>query len=624
MSSLGSRLSGFFSLGADINKQKDENGETREGVISDLAPELKLSISDEELILKKKSWEKSWNDYYRTNLQQRQQDNEDYWKGKPFDLEQQVKGKKQRPLSDNLIFEALETFLPVATKQNPEPVVNSDNTEEGIALSKTTEKMLVYLSDILKLKLKLKQVTRFWALYFTGVMKIAWSEQIDEIVLKPIRPQKLILDKDAIIEEGVYTGKYIGEHRKETAKTLVTRFPSKSSFIKGLVKGKMDTKIGYIEWWTDDMLFWTLGDKVLDKIKNPHWNYDEEITRDLQEYQEMTTEEEGETEVERIPGNNHFPHPMKPYAFLSVFNLGQHPHDETSLIEQNLPQQDIINKRQKQIDKNVDNINNGWVVSLRRAGLSKEEASRVVSALQQGGVVAIPDGSPTEAIQKISGNSLPADVFNSMQDARNELRGIFGTTGLTSQGVQQEKTVRGKIISRGSDSSRIGGGVAEYLEQFTDYVYNWMVQMMYVYYTEEHSAAIIGNDGAREFISLKTEDFDRKLTVSVKEGSLIPKDSLTQRNEAIDLWSAGAIDAQTLFERLEFPNPRETAEKLLAWKQGQLAQETAAKVVQEETRTEGQAQVRGAAAPSPAEGGPLPPVEQTEQAVIGQTPISPI
>ena len=90
--------------------------------------------------------------------------------------------------------------------------------------------------------------------------------------------------------------------------------------------------------------------------------------------------------------------------------------------------------------------------------------------------------------------------------------------------------------------------------------------MMYVYYDEDHSASVLGDEGAREMITIRNTDLNRKLTVSVKEGSLIPTDALSRRNEAVELWSAGALDPITLFERLEFPNPREAAEKLIKFR----------------------------------------------------------
>ena len=39
---------------------------------------------------------------------------------------------------------------------------------------------------------------------------------------------------------------------------------------------------------------------------------------------------------------------------------------------------------------------------------------------------------------------------------------------LTSQGVAEQDTVRGKIMVNQADSSRIGGGITEYIEQLAD------------------------------------------------------------------------------------------------------------------------------------------------------------
>ena len=577
-------IKAYFGLGANVNKVKDKlENEHQEGVISDLLPKLKVNTTDIELIMSKKKWESKWKDYNNAGFKERQERSEKYWKGLPAKIDTttdilNLTNSKDKPQSDNLIFQALETFLPVATKSRPDPMVFSDNTEEGIQLSSSVQKTLIYLADTLKLRLKIKQVTRYWALYFLGVMKVSWSEKNNEISLCPIRTTKLILDPTATVEEGEYTGEYIGEPKEETAETVSIKFPSKAEKIKKLVEGKMSTELRYIEWWTNEMVFWTLGDIVLDKIKNPHWNYNTTQPAVNEAGEPIVTEEFDEEtgdnilvdKVEETQGNNHLKNPKMPYMFLSVFNLGKRPHDDTSLIEQNIAQQDIINKRQTQIDKNVDNMNGGWIVSLQDAGLTKEQASIVDKELRKGGTVAIPSGDASKAITKITGNSLPADVYNSQQDARNELRGIFGTTSLSSQGVAQEQTVRGKLIARQSDSSRIGGGVTEYIEEFADAIYNYMVQMMFVYYDEEHSASIIGTDGSKEFITLKSEEFVRELSVSVKEGSLIPKDSLTKANQALELWGASALDPVTLYEMLDFPNPKEAAEKLQAWQQGQL------------------------------------------------------
>ena len=86
-----------------------------------------------------------------------------------------------------------------------------------------------------------------------------------------------------------------------------------------------------------------------------------------------------------------------------------------------------------------------------------------------------------------------------------------------------------------------------------------------VYYDEPHMASILGSENTFETVEIQNSDLNRKLTVSVKEGSMIPKDPLTQANQAIDLFQAGALDPITLHERLDDPNPRETVKKLVTF-----------------------------------------------------------
>lgn len=55
------------------------------------------------------------------------------------------------------------------------------------------------------------------------------------------------------------------------------------------------------------------------------------------------------------------------------------------------------------------------------------------------------------------------------------------------------------------------------------------------------------------------------MSVSVKEGSLIPKDELTRSNQAVDLLAAGQIDPLTAFEMMDLPNPTEILKRLVTW-----------------------------------------------------------
>jgi hypothetical protein len=539
-------LDGYNSLSNGVNTiQGVEN--TPEPV---LLPELELSMTDDELIELKKDWMTEWKKY-EPEVVKAQNENENYWLGKQFT----VPGDK-RPIVDNLIFESLETFLPIATRPKAEPIVEGDNTELGNALADKVRKMIAFRADQLSLNIKMKQVARYWALYMLGCMKVGWSMKENDIICVPVRPQKLILDPCATVDNGDYNGKYIGEILTESAANLIIRFPKKSDWIKNKVMNKMGTNVEYIIWCTNDYVFWTCGDEVLDKTKNPHWNYETEQPGPMDAYGQPTA-------PIKVKGKNHFKSRRIPYVFLSVFNIGKHPHDDTNLIQQNIGLQDLVNKRISQIDKNADSANGGLMVS--GDAFTKEQAKEAGKALREGGAVWVPTGPVGSSVVRDSGQALPSFVYESLVDYRNELRNIFGTRGSTPQGTMGEQTVGGKNIIRGQDSDRIGGGISTYLEEFTDKLFNWFVQLMYVYYDEPHSANVLGQERAHEYITLINSDFICELNVGVKEGSMIPRDPASERGEALELWKNNALDPITLFNKLDFPNPRESAKSLYLW-----------------------------------------------------------
>lgn len=541
-------ITAYIGLGADINKPtgKDGDFDSKQGIVSAKLPELELTMTNEEISNLTQKWEKSWTDYpERATWEKKCDDNEKYWLGQQFDT---PKLDKTRPNVDNMIFESVETYLPLITRRNPEPLVmlgkkEAQNAENQAYVTKV-KGVLGDLADTNKLRLKLKRTARHWAVYMLGANKYGWDLDKDVPMVQVIRAKKLILDPEAIIDEDGYHGKYIGERRKLEAAMILKVIGDTPDSAPGkkVIEDKVGkdtaTEIAFIEWWTPQYMCWTLGKEVLLKKKNPHWNYDTTVTGPsvVDTYGNETPG--APTEVK---GKNHFPVPKIPYEFLIVFSLDDQPMEKTNLINQNLANQDRINKRNKQIDRNADNMNDGMVVSLERSGLTESQAKNVSAALRKGGVIAIPAGSPQDAIYRPASPGLPADVFNDLVDTRNRVRDIFGTRGSTPSGVGQEKTVRGKYVVKDLDTDRIGGGVSEYLEQLADSTYNWWYQLLLVY----------------------DEDFQNpnapKLILSVKEGSLLPQDTTTIANQAVELSTAGKMSTLDLYKKLEYANPEEMA-----------------------------------------------------------------
>jgi len=419
---MASFLQSFLQSVRSTNRAKGDLEEQQEGIIGEPMSTLALDMPDDELLSLKKSWELKWEkSEARKDIERKQIENEKYWLGDHFTPAQ--KASKIRDLVDNLIFESLETALPIYTKQIAEPTVATSKEEAAQEFARKVSDRIVDVADVTRLRLKMKKTVRNWALYFLGVVKFGWSIEKNEMVFQAIRPQQLVLDPDAITDECEYEGGYIGHYRTDTALDLLARFPDKSeAIIEEVGKDKLGTKVRYIEWWTSEYLFWTLKENVLGKAKNPHWNYNEE--EDVPQVDEVgnpVLDEAGVSVTTKklvAEGKNHFSSPKIPFGFLSVFNLGKTPYDDTSPIEQVLPLQDKINKRARQIDKNADNTNSGAVVS--GDAFSKEQAKGVGEALRTGQTVWVPKGNVNNSYKRDIAPALPDFMYQDMVDSRNE------------------------------------------------------------------------------------------------------------------------------------------------------------------------------------------------------------
>lgn len=504
------------------------------------------TLPDEEIIALTNQWKRDYQTYFR-EIEQVQKTSYEYWLGKQTVNTVEDMLDSNRRLVDNRIFNALETFIPVATRADPDPLVTIDPSAGDQQLGDLVRAALVYQADRQKLRMLNKAIIRDWAINKIGVFKVSWDPIEGDIKTEVINPQRMIWDKDGYVREGgIFTGDYTGEQKKLSAETLVKLFPEHKDWIMSKAGGRKGTKLDIVEWWYKGRdYFFTMDDRVLGKFKNHLWNYDG-------------------PEGSAVQGINHLSQPMSPYLFLSVYSTRQAPHDDTSLIQQNLAMQDLVNRRFRQIDKNAEATNNGIVVN---GEFNSEQASLAAEAIRKGGAIRAP-GKVTDvrtAVIRLPAPPLADYIYESLQDVRHEIDNLFGTAGSTPEGVESTQTARGKILINQLDASRVGGGVTEYLEQVDDSLYNFWLQVMYVYYDLPHYASSLGTQGAQQLIQLKNVDFRGKILVTVKEGSLVPKDPLTERNEAMDLWSANAIDPITLYQKLDYPDPMGAAENLLKW-----------------------------------------------------------
>ncbi len=519
-----------------INTTMNKNSDSpygQEGIVGDEIDELELDMSDEELLTLSLGYQEKYAPY-EGKITGRQQQNKTYLQG----TQNQAAGTIGKTAPSNLLFEATAIFVPQALAKNPEPVVWSDNTPEGKDASNDIKTMLQFHADILCLRKKLGVMVWHWSIYFTAVIKHGWDKENNDITSQVRKPKNFVLDSDGFVDEmGDFKGEFIGERIQTTAQELADAFPAHKDYITERVGGKMGTQVIRTEWWNDKYTFTTYEKKVLEKMKNPFFNYDKDDQK----------------------GENHFAQPKMPYTFLSVFSLQDQPHDFTNLIEQNILNQDRINIRDAQIEKNLAHGNNSIILDDKY--FTVETAAEAANAIEKGDPIL---GNP-EGVKRLPANPLPNGILESQEIDKDTLRSIYGTNGLTPQQQKEPPTARGMILNQSHDSSRIGGGIGDALEQVADNVFNWWLQLYYVFYDEAHYAAIMGTGRAVEYVKLTMMGEQRKFVVSVTPDSMQPKDEVAEMNQAISLWEAKALDPISLFKRLNDPDPVKTAGQVALW-----------------------------------------------------------
>lgn len=534
------------------NKVDGGEGGGGEGLDSEKYEALKLNMEDAELLRLRDEWEKRYAPY-ETRIKTIFERNKESYLGKRADG-QWLAGEDN--IASNLQFEAEETFLPAALSKNPEPVVYADNTPEGNALSNAVKTMLAFHADTLVLRRKLTLMVRQWSIYHLGVLKHGWDTEINDVAIENRKIQDFIFDPNGYVDAyGDFIG-YLGERVTVTADKLAEMYPDHKAYIEEVVEKKMGSDVVYTEWWSADnkYTFTTFKEVVLDKHKNQYFRYEEEEIEPVTG--EPMTDEYGETRVNKP--NNHFAMPKKPYTFLSVFSLQEQPHDITGLIEQNIPNQKLITKRTEQIDFNVSSANNSFAFS--EDNFNQETAKQAATARKKGSPILVPQGvALSDAMMPLNGQDLPQAVFADLQNNKDTLRTSWGVQGITSEPHDEDQTATGMVLNNQHDTTRIGGGVGDAIEQVADNVFNWLTQLYAVFYDEKHFAAVMGNAKAVEYVTLSNADFDRQLVISVSPDSLKPKDEITNINLAQALFDKGAIGPKTLLTMVDFPNPDEAA-----------------------------------------------------------------
>lgn len=482
-----------------------------------------------------------------------------HWKGKDvYDYQE------ENLYQDNRIFVSVETTISILNARVPSAdVMPAQDTVVSEQAAKSLSKTLFAHSDKHRTLDIFRIATRNLLLKRIGYLKLRWDPsvgKIGDIVPESIPPEDVIVDMDARWGD---VPRFIAQRVKDkTLEELISMFPDAEQNIlrmgdvnrrdgKGnrvayksqLAKKKNIYEVWFIHqedgeyrssvaWVDEDFQY------VLDKTRNPNWNYDDE---------------------EGFQGNV-LDRPIPPFIPINYLNDGTSFIDQTSMVEQAAPLQRILDRRGFQIMENADQAGGGLVFNTMM--IEKSDIARLVGSPDERIGV---KGSVRDAITRVAPPPLPSYVIEDKYDARKEIDTIFATHEVTRGERSGNKTLGQDQMQRDQNYTRMDD-IARAVERSATLYYRYLTQMMKVYYTEEHYFKYTGEDGQFDYLVMRADLIEDGIDVKVEAGSMQPINKERQLLAVKDLVQYNLIDPLSIYEVMtggSLPNPRKMLERFL-------------------------------------------------------------
>ena len=517
---------------------RDEIGAGEEGV-EEIRQILSLDLDDKELVKIINSRLKDAQTI-KDKIDKINEQNENFYLGNQVDTSKLY--DHQSKIVDNRIFLAVDTIVPILATKKREPIVfPAQRTDESRELALITQDYLSWKWGEQKMNLKLADTIKLFNIHRFAVLKYRFVGGIyNDFKVEVKRPESIIIDNKPD-EEDI---EFIGEYLKDSVKGIIERFYTVDGKVNKVKKDKLlrelgiddsmlDSKVSYIEFWTNEFVVWKINNIILDKAKNPNWLWDEKKF-------------------------NHFNQPQKPYVILTWNNLKKGTYGDTTLLEQAIPIQKNLNKRKRQIADNADQANGTWVFNSKY--IPKKEVVKFTGAPNEH-IVFNGDGTVNDAVGRLFPKDLGQQVFLDQQDDKSEIDNIMGVHATTRGERTSQKTLGEAQLLKQSDYGRLDL-VSQYLDVKMEELYNAFIQMSLVYYDEMKTLKILGAENSQKYIDFTRDNIEEGIEVIVKGEPLLAK--AEEMEKYMLMFQSGLIDPLTMYERLNLPNPKElTMRKLL-------------------------------------------------------------
>jgi len=449
------------------------------------------------------------------------------------------------PYVQNEIFTAEQVVSAYVTAQLPDvEVMPAKDTPESRRLAANVANMLKYHSQEHGLQGIMTNVVLSVVNNYIGLIELEFDPSCGEngdVVPSYVDPSNAIVDKRA--KQGKNPG-FFSFTLQNTAEELIAKFPKAADSIKDKVQDKLQSVITWRKVWVTTYVkgkpqeaFVAYFDNiVLTKNKTPHWIYDEDT--------------EGVT--------NYLPNAQKPIAPFNYINDGTHWIDRYGPLDQTIPLQVMINRIGRQIQKGI--AHSSPVLVFNKKALPKPAADQVTGEPWEKILVDAKDVRTAYGV--IQANQIPPFVVNEIQRLAQSLHEIFGTPPQLRGESNNDQTATQDLMARNQAQGR-QDLLVRAIDRGLDAYYKQLLHMMKVYYTEEHYASILGEDGRFVSVALSRYDIEDGINIRVKAGSTVPMDKGRLEQVALQLAKMGKISLLSLYEFLDIPNPGKHVERVI-------------------------------------------------------------
>lgn len=522
------------------------------GAIDEL-PALSIDISDSEIIknldARIEDSEGYWNATDGYDLKKVRGDNERLYLGKQQDVRSLY--RFQLPYGENQIYIAEQAIIAYVTAQNPQPEVSPCHDEPKCnAFALDLEKVMMAHCQKVKFQDVLESTVRNALNKRVGLIYLKYDPnhgRNGEIIPISLDPNNVTIDKN--VRKG-HNPAFVSRQLKMPVSEACNRWPERKEDIfkeVGIVRGtpkQLDIELNIREVWLThydrktyepkEAVVYYFSDLVLEKDRNPNWLY-------------------------ANPRRNFMDLPLKPFIPLNLDNDGSHWIDQTSAVEQAGPLQNVFNKRGRQLMEVADKANGLLVVS-SDSGLTKDDLQNLTGDPNQRIIIKTPaQGRTQDMVYQVPPPQVPNFLYQDKVDLRMQIGNIMGAptdfTGV-DDGENGEDTLGQSMMKKSQASGRQDLYVRAIDRMLYDY-FNYLCQMMCVWYNDEHWFVYNGGDGEFDHIMMTRDLIEEGIAVNVKPGTSTPPDK--QRVEAItlQLLKVKGVSLLDAFKFLHLPNPQQ-------------------------------------------------------------------